>query len=228
MRTPLLPSAVAARRSRLWGLAVVGVLACPGSAAAADVLNEAQVRIAVETPLTCSVTATLTVTLDAARDLEQRLQRVEGSRIEAVEIAGVETAAPPRRFGVTEVFTLRFASAGLHRYEVRYRATQPEGWAWRCPVWLPVIATDGRSRQIGIEVTLPPGARPAGASFPAFRWEERLGSATLGSLPAFVRTPYASPDEARSPGLDYGRAMDYVAAGVLLVGTAIWVIRRRR
>jgi hypothetical protein len=126
------------------------------------------------------------------------------------------------------MLAIRFANAGSHRYEVRYRVTHPEAWAYRCPVWLPAIAADGRSRNVSIEVTLPPAARPAGGAFPAFEWQNGAGRAILGHLPAFVRVPYAVPGHPPPTAHNVGRIMDLAAIGILLVGTAFWATRRRR
>lgn len=204
------------------------MVASPATVLAADVLTAARLQVAVVDAVTCRVTGSFGITLDRARDVEQRLQRHDGARIDGVEVTGVAEAAAPRTFGVTEVFSLRFPAAGPHRYDVRYRATQPEAWAYRCPIWLPVVAADGHSRSVEIEVTLPEGATPAGWSFPAFRWEGRVGRATIGNVPAFIRAPYEAPGETRSHGANLGRVMDAVAAAFLLGGTALWLIRRRR
>jgi hypothetical protein len=179
-------------------------------------------------PVTCDVTASIALTLDHGGEIEQRLQRLDGSRVDLLEISGAEQVAPPRPIGVTDALSIRFPTAGNHRYEVRYRVTQPDEWAYRCPVWLPAVAADGRSRNVQIEVTLPSAARPVGGSFPTFEWDGATGRATLGHLPAFVRLPYVAPGEPRRPMRDLGRMMELAALGVLLAGTVLWVARRRR
>lgn len=224
------------RRSRpsqglRWRAGAVAIAACVmggTSAAAANVLLEARVRIAMTTPRTCDVTTSIALRLDRAGDIEQRVQRLDGSQVEVLGITGAVEAAPARSIGVTEAFVLRFPDAGDARYEVRYRATQPDEWAYRCPVWLPAVAADGRSRNVEIEVTLPPAAEPAGGSFPAFQWQGGTGRATLGHLPAFVRLPYVAPGEPRAPMRDLGRMMELAAIAMLVAGMALWVARRRR
>ncbi len=203
-------------------------LSLPSAAFGTDVLQDARVRIAMTDPVSCDVTLSIGVALDVGRDIEQRLQRLEGSRVDLLGITGAAPAAPPRTIGVTEVLLIRFPNAGSHRYEVRYRVRQPDEWTYRCPVWLPAIAADGRSRNVSIEVTLPPGARPAGGSFPSFEWEDAAGRAILGHLPAFVRVPYMAPGEGSPAPRDLGRMMDIAAIAVLLGGTAFWAARRRR
>lgn len=209
-------------------LVVIILLTSPAAALAADVLREARVRIAMADPVTCSVTASIAVSLDTGSDVEQRLQRLDGAQVELLAISGAERSAAPRTIGTTEALLIRFPTAGTYRYEVRYRVKQPDEWAYRCPVWLPAVAADGRSRNVAIEVVLPPDARPAGGAFPAFQWNGATGRATLGHLPAFVRLPYVAPGETRPPMRDLGRLMDLTAVGLLLGGTAAWVARRRR
>jgi hypothetical protein len=209
-------------------MAIAAFVMGAGSAAAANVLQEARVRIAMTTPHTCDVTTSIVLRLDRAGDIEQRLQRLDGSQVELLGITGAVQAAPQRSIGVTEAFVLRFPDAGTARYEVRYRATQPDEWAFRCPVWLPVVPADGRSRNVELEVTLPPAAQPAGGSFPAFIWQGGTGRATLGHLPAFVRLPYVAPGESRAPMRDLGRMMELAAIAMLVAGMALWVARRRR
>lgn len=195
---------------------------------AADTLQEARVRIAMADPVTCDVTASFAVALDRGGDIEQRLQRLEGSGVHLLGITGVEQSTPPRTVGVTEVLVIRFPSPGTHRYEIRYRVTQPDEWAYRCPVWLPAIPADGRSRNVMIEVTLPPAALPAGGAFPGFEWEDGVARAVLGNVPAFIRLPFTTPGQASPAARDLGRIMDIAAVGVLVAGTALWAARRRR
>jgi hypothetical protein len=214
--------------SLLPAATIVILLSVPCAAFATDVLQDARVRIAITDPMSCDVTVSIGVALDVGRDVEQRLQRLEGSRVDLLGITGAGQAAPTRSVGLTEVLVIRLPNAGSQRYEVRYRVTQPDEWAYRCPVWLPTIAADGRSRNVSIQVTLPPGARPAGGSFPSFEWEGDIGRAILGHLPAFVRVPYMAPGQASRVPRDLGRMMDIAALAVLIGGTAVWAARRRR
>jgi hypothetical protein len=227
--------AVRRRSPQLQGLrccasvaTVAAFVMCAGGNATANVLLEARVQIAMRNPHTCDVTASIALELDRAGDIEQRVQRLDGSRVELLGITGAVQATPSRSVGATEAFVLRFPAAGSARYEVRYRATQPEAWAYRCPVWLPAVAADGRSRNVEIEVTLPPAAEPGGGSFPAFQWHGGIGRATLGHLPAFVRLPYAARGEPRAPMRDVGQMMELAAIAMLVTGMALWVVRRRR
>jgi len=207
---------------------VAAFVMCAGDNATANVLLEARVQIAMRNPHTCDVTASIALELDRAGDIEQRVQRLDGSRVELLGITGAQQTAPPRSIGLTEAFVFRLPGAGSARYEVRYRATQPDEWAYRCPVWLPTVAADGRSRNVEIEVTLPSAAEAAAGSFPAFQWDGGTGRAMLGHLPAFVRLPYAARGEPRAPMRDVGRMMELAAIAMLVTGMALWVVRRRR
>jgi hypothetical protein len=218
------------RRWRLVtsGAAMAGIVLCAGGSVAANVLLAARVQIAMTDPRTCDVTTSIALGLDRAGDIEQRVQRLEGSRVELLGISGAHQTAPPRAIGLTDAYLFGFAGAGNARYEVRYRATQPDEWAYRCPVWLPTVAADGHSRNVDIEVTLPSDAEPAGGSFPAFQWHGTTGRATLGNLPAFVRLPYAVPGQSGAPMHDVGRIMELAAIALVVTGMTVWVIRRRR
>ena len=55
----------------------------------ANVLLEARVRIVMSgSAVTCDVTGVVRLALDRGGDIEQRLQRLEGSRVELLEITG--------------------------------------------------------------------------------------------------------------------------------------------
>ena len=211
-----------------YALLLALVLAAAPGAAAADVLQQAQVRIALTDAVTCEVVVSFAVALDRPGNVEHRLQRLDGSRLDLIGVTGASHVAPVRSVGTTEALTLSFPAAGVHRYEVRYRVAQSEQWAYRCPVWLPTVAADGRSRNVEIEVVLPPDARPASGTFPVLRWEGRTGRTTLANVPAFLRLPYEAPSETRRPPADLGRLMDIAAVGMLIAGTALWIVRRRR
>jgi hypothetical protein len=201
-------------------LTVASVLSTFASAIAAPTLRNADVHITVTSPTSCDVTIALTV--DGAREIDHRVEMFEGSRAELVEMRGVRQVGELRAIGRTQSLVLRPAQAA---YEFSYRVRQPEGLANRCPIWLPAVPADGRSRAVRLQVDLPPGAT-AGASMPAFGWTGAHGSARLGHLPAFVRVPYAA--EGESPGWSIGRVMDAVALTVFAGASAIWAWRRKR
>jgi hypothetical protein len=109
-------------------------------------------------------------------------------------------------------------------YALHYQVVQPAEGAFRCPLWLPTTPADGRSRAVRLTVTLPPGAQPSG-TMPAFSWQDGVGSATLGHLPAFVRVAYAADGEPAPWSL--ARLMDGVSVGVLAVASLVWLRRAR-
>jgi len=115
------------------------------------------------------------------------------------------------------------------QYQIQYRLIQPDDRAFRCPIWAPALPTDGRSRQVMIEVSLPELSSPKGRSFPALTWNGSEGTATIGHLPAFVRIPYIGDSTGGDIGrLDIARTMDVVALAVFALASAVWVWRRRR
>jgi hypothetical protein len=195
------------------------MLSAPSAASAALVLREADVAITVTSPIACEVMMTLTV--EGGREIDHRVQTLDGGRTDLVELRGASPVGEVRSIGRTQSLVLRPDEA---TYGFRYRVKQPGGLAGRCPIWLPAAATDGRSRAVSIRIQLPPGS-VAGRSMPAFDWAGALGSTRLGHLPAFVRVPYAA--EGESPGWDSGQAMEAVAVLVLGAATAVWAWRRR-
>jgi hypothetical protein len=196
------------------GLTMVSAAGVP------HVLRAAEVGITVTSPTSCEVAMTLTV--DGAPEIDHRIEAAEGTEIELVETGGAQLVSDVRRIGRTQSLVLRATEAA---YEIRYHVRQPADRAARCPIWLPALATDGRSRAVGIRVQLPPGATP-GQSMPALDWTGTHGSVRLGHLPAFVRVPYAPDGE--SPAWSIGQLMDAFTVLVFGAATAIWTWRQRR
>ena len=163
----------------------------------------------------------MTLTVDGAREIDHRLDAPDAG-IDLIDVRGAERVGDVRTIGRTQSLVLRPRSAS---YEFRYRARQPAGREYRCPVWLPAVAADGRSRAVRIQVDLPT-ASVHGEAMPAFNWSGSHGSTSLGSLPAFVRVAYAA--EGASPGWGVGQVMDGLAIGVFAGASALWVWRRRR
>ena len=164
----------------------------------------------------------MTLTVDGAREIDHRVETFDGGGADLVDVRGARPVGDVRSIGRTQSLVLRPDQA---TYGFRYRARQPDDFAGRCPIWLPAVPTDGRSRAVSIRIQLPPGSTP-GRSMPAFEWTGSLGSTRLGHLPAFVRVPYAA--EGESPAFDIGRMMDAVAVFVFIAATAIWAWRRKR
>ena len=198
---------------------VVCALSAYSSASAAPVLREADVEIVVTSSFACEVTMTLTV--EGASEIDHRVETFSGGGADLVELQGARPVGDVRSIGRTQSLVLRPDQA---TYSFRYRARQPDDFADRCPIWLPAVPTDGRSRAVSIRIQLPPGSIP-GYSMPSFEWTGARGLTRLAHLPAFVRVPYATDGEAAGWGI--GRVMDAVAIFVFIAATAIWAWRRR-
>jgi hypothetical protein len=182
-------------------------------------LRSASIAIDFVSPTSCAVSAELSV--DSTAEVEHRIDAPQGAAIELIEVVGARTAGSVRAVEHTQ--SLRVSLQG-GAYTVRYRVQQPAERAFRCPIWLPTVPTDGRSRAVSLHVALPDAMAP-GSSMPAFTWTGNRGSATLGHVPAFVRVPYVSAAEA--PAWDTGQIMDGVAIVVFVAASALWVWRRR-
>ena len=196
-------------------------------AGAAPVLRAADVRVSFTGPSSCAVEAAYTVEADAADELEHRIESRRGTSIARLEVDG--RAVEASVIGSTQSFVLALKGAGLHTYRVRYAVTQPDAWAYRCPLPLPAAPTDGVSREVDVSIDLPPEASPGGGSLPALAWARGRGLATLPHLPAVVRVPFAAPADLRQmPGSDIGRLMDGTAMVILAGATLFWIWRRRR
>ncbi len=165
----------------------------------------------------------MTLTVEGVSEIDHRVETFGGGRVDLVDMRGARQVGDVRSIGRTQSLVLRPDQA---TYGFRYRASQPASFADRCPIWLPAVPTDGRSRAISIRIQLPPGST-RGRLDAGIRVD---GSASarpgLGHLPAFVRVPYTADGEA--PGWGIGRVMDAVAVIVFGAATAVWAWRRRR
>jgi hypothetical protein len=164
----------------------------------------------------------MTLAVEGVSEIEHRIETFDGGRIELVGISGARQVGDVRAIGRTQSLVLRPDEAS---YGFRYRAMQPAHRADRCPIWLPTVPADGRSRPVRLEIDLPP-ATAAGTSMPAFLWTGAHGAATLGHLPAVVRVPYTREGDARGWGID--SMMDALAVAVFVVASAAWTWRLRR
>jgi hypothetical protein len=192
---------------------------------AAAVLTRATIDIDMADGHACEVREAFTIDTPAAIEVDHRVQSPDGT---IVELLGTDGAAPvgaPVARGRTQSIVIPLA-AGSHAYTLHYRATFPTGTAFRCPLWIPAVAADGRSRAVELRATIPPAATPSGGAFPAFAWTGRRGSAILKHLPAIVRVPFAPAGQPAS-GPDIARVMDLVAMGLLVCGMALFAWRRR-
>ncbi len=203
-------------------LACAGVVACllgGQAAAAAPVLTSAEAQITFSAPTICAVTLTLAVT--GAADVEHRLETLEGSRTTPVEVQGAERAGDVRTIGRTQSLVVRPQGAA---YTLRYTVTQPDDRPYRCPLWLPAVPADGRSRNVRLRVGVPFGTS-ANGTMPSFAWTGTAGEATLGHLPAFVIVPFAAAGGTRP--WDVSRVMDAAALGTLVLASAVWLRRQK-
>ena len=203
-----------------------GLLVCclaagvaPATALAAPVLAAADARIRFESPTACTVE--LALTIEGASQVEHRVEAVDGSRVELLQVSGAAQVGEPRTVGRTLALQL---APSQPAYVLRYRVQQPESRRERCPLWLPSIPADGRSRNVRLTVQLPAGATPGG-TMPGFAWNGDRGDATLGHLPAFVRVAYA--EAGRTPPWDVSRVMDVITLATLAVASALWLVRKR-
>jgi hypothetical protein len=210
----------AENRARRGGVIAAGVLFASTSVAAAPVVRSADIKITVTSPRSCDVTMVLAI--DGGADIDHRIETFDGTRIELVAVRGARHVGDVRTIGRTQSLVLQ-PEAGS--YEFSYHAVQPADREYRCPIWLPAVPTDGRSRAVHLDIDVPATATP-GASMPAFTWTGAHGTATLGHIPAIVRIPYALPGEARGWGIN--AIVDALAVTVFAVASAIWVWRARR
>ena len=157
--------------------------------AAGPTLRDANLKIAYADMTTCQVEARFSVVPGTATTLEHRLQLFDGSTVEVLDISGADLYRPAYVSGRTQVLELRPGSPTLHSYTLRYRVGQPADRAYRCPLWLPVAPSDGRSLNVEVGVALPAGAAAAGAAF------RRCGGPGLEAIPGWgtCRRSFASP-----------------------------------
>jgi hypothetical protein len=188
------------------------------AAMAAPVLRAANVAVTMTSPTSCDVAMALTI--DGAGEVDHRIDAP--ASVEVVNVRGAQRVANVRAIGRTQSLVLRPDHAA---YEFAYRAQQPADRAYRCPIWLPAVPTDGQSRAIRLDVEIPAGAFH-GRSMPALSWTDTHGSTTISNLPAFVRVSYGADRE--PDGWDVGQVMDAFAMAVFAGGSAIWVWRKRR
>jgi hypothetical protein len=178
-------------------------------------LRAADVSI-VMSPTTCDVTMKLTI--DGAAEIDHR---VDSTLIDLIEVTGAQTVGDMRTVGVTRSLTLRPTQAS---YQIHYVAMLPEARKFRCPLWLPVVPTDGQSRAVALHVEIPRGASPSD-SMPMLVWKERLGEATLGHLPSFVHVPFTP--QGVSTGWGISRTMDAITISLVVGASAIWLWWRK-
>jgi hypothetical protein len=192
----------------------------PANVDAAPVLRRGDIRIAFPAPASCDVTMALTV--EGGVEIDHRVEVMPGTRVILVEMRGASQVGDLRTVGRTQSLVVRTEGAA---YQLHYRVQQPNDRADRCPLWLPIVPTEGRPDAIRLEVALPPSTAAA-SSFPAFTWSDTHGVATLAHVPAFVRARYVAAGE--PPPWDITRTMDAMALVAFAAATGLWMRYRRR
>src|SRR5262245_16833602 len=207
---------------------LISVVTARPALTATPVLRAADARIVIASRTSCDVR--LSVTVDNAIEVEHRLAMADGDSRQLLDVEGATAVEPIREVGATSALRLRpRGTTYLLHYSVQHREPLRIGFLDRvrdrCPIWLPTIPTDGRSRAVHLSIELPPGST-AGATMPAFTWNGAVGTSTLGHLPSIVRVPYAANGEAVPWSLP--RAIDTLAIGSFAAATAAWIWRLRR
>lgn len=189
-------------------------------AGAAPVLRAADARIRFDSPTVCSVELTLTV--QGAASVEHRLELPDGATVLGVELAQAVTGEP-RDVGRTRALVVTPSADGAP-YTLRYEVRQSDARAHRCPLWLPTVPTDGRSRAVHLVADVPAGMTVVGG-MPSFTWQASRGEVTLAHLPAFVIVPFA--DAAATRPWDVSRVMDVTAMATLALASLVWLARQK-
>lgn len=205
---------------RLAALSVALLLVPVAPAAAAPVLRAAEASIRFSSATTCRVELTLMVR--GASRVEHRLELPAGATVLQVEVAQAAAAAP-RDVGRTRALVVTPSADGAP-YTLRYEVRQSDARAHRCPLWLPTVPTDGRSRAVRLVTEVPPGTAVVGG-MPSFTWQGSRGEVTLAHLPAFVLVPFA--DAGASRPWDVSRVMDTVAVATLALASLAWLARQK-
>ena len=207
---------------------LAGCLGTASPAAADPVLRDAAIEATFQSPTSCEVRAAFTITGGAASvAAEYRLYTGEAGRVEVLEAAGVNADGPSASSGRLHLFHAPYSGSGTDSYTLHYRVTQPQSHAYRCPVWLPTVATDGRSRDVRIRVTLPPNASPGGGAFPTLEWRSDAGTAVLGHVPAFLHVRFSDAAGPAGPW-NVARVMDAIALAAIGAGMLAFAWRRKR
>ncbi|HSC26603.1 MAG TPA: hypothetical protein VLD67_04975 [Vicinamibacterales bacterium] len=230
---PPAPGRRRCRRQRLLASAALAVSAVglPGpssSVFAEPLLRQADVRIVLSSPTSCEVTAVFSIDDADPPGIEHRIRAPRGVEVDLLAAGNVPVdSRDVRRQGATLSYVVPSGESPRQTYELRYRVSHATDWAYHCPIWLPAVPTDGRSRDVRLQVDLPPDAVPSGGSLPALTWSDGRGSTTIGHLPSFVRVPFSIRGQAPAPVRDLSSTMDAVAIVVLASASLAFFWRRR-
>jgi hypothetical protein len=217
---------------RGFRLACAAMLMAASVAEAGPTVRQAEIRINWLDSVRCEADVALRVETDAPASVDHRVLVYEDARIDAVTVdRGTTEPGSVREIGRTLSIPVRLPRPGTFSYSIRYRAIHPQSWAYRCPLWVPTIATDGVPTGVHIVVTLPSDATRAASSLPAFTWTApTIGDARLGHLPALVYARFTRPGEpvVWATTFDAARMMDLLTIVGLAGASLGWLWRRRR
>jgi hypothetical protein len=219
---------VSGRRHRPSTVFVCAFLFAISTDVDAATLRAARVSLDFLSNGACQVAMHLAVDTAAPVDLNHRLMVAKGTTIDDLIIAGA-SAGRQRQAG--RVLMVPIALRNMRtEYEIRYRIGGGATPVEQCPLLLPDAPTDGISRAVVLDATIPSRSRRMREQFPAFAWESNRGRVTLGHLPAFVRVRYA--DDSVLPGwretLDMQRTVDVAALVILCAATVLWMTIYRK
>lgn len=223
------PAPLRTRAHPACALSAALILLCgvPASSGASPVLQRANFAVAFTTPTACDVEAEFTVA-GLSAPVEHRLHTDSAATVELLAAPSQADAVTPADDAGAHVLHVRPSGTGSDTYAIHYRVVQSERDAYRCPLWLPTVPTDGLSREVHVRVSLPSGATPGAGGFPTFEWTDGGAVASLGHVPAFVHVPFRAPGDARAPGWDVQKTMDTTAVVLLVAGMLTFAWRRKK
>jgi hypothetical protein len=214
----------------LCGCALV-VLTAAVRADGAPVVRAAQIHAVFASPTSCDVEAAFTIESDKPAAVPFSLQTFDGTRVDLSSANGAAVPASElQHVGTTTVWAAHPSGAGRVTTTLRYRATQSSEWAYRCPIWLPAIPTDGQPGTVRLQVEWPAGAVQTGSTLPPLSRTPAGGTSMLAHVPAFVRVPFVGAGESRSAltAWDVTRFMDVATVVTLLGASLVWLVVRQR
>jgi hypothetical protein len=197
-----------------------------GTASAATLkLERVDGRITIVSPGTCDVQLAIVIDGDRPQTVEHRLTLVGGMQIAALSVTGGGTLGESKTVGVTLSVPVTLLSGGSSAYTVRYRVRQSQESDGRCPILVPLVATNGLDRVVTLTAQLPDGSEPLDDTFPAFSWSgPTTGSVRIGHVPAFVLLPFVRQGENTrwQSAMSRRRVVDAMALATLVVASLLW------
>ena len=198
---------------------------------AAPIVRGAQVHVVLTSPTACDIDATFTIQTDRPAAVPFSLQTFEGARVELTSLNGLAVPAGDlQRSGRTTVFAVHLSGSGNETTALRYRVAQAPDWAYRCPIWLPAVPTDGRPGAVRLQFEWPTGASLTGRTLPPLSRSGTGGASSLSHVPAFVRVPFVVTGGSQLARRDWDLTaiMDAATLVALLAASLVWVAARGR